>query len=57
MIDESALASGIYEALSKCLVLRDKYQTLSRQGDKHKLQDDVHALLVPSVKLPLSELE
>lgn len=46
MIDESALASGIYEALNKCLVLREKYQGLSKQADEYKKQDDEQGLQV-----------
>lgn len=40
MIDESALASGIYQSLGKCLVLREKYQNLSLQDHSNNLTDE-----------------
>lgn len=39
MIDESVLASGIYESLAKCLALREKYYGLSLQGFGHNPKD------------------
>lgn len=40
MIDESALASGIYQNLSKCLALRNKYYELSLQAERDKMTDE-----------------
>ena len=40
MIDETALASGIYQALGKCLALREKYQQISKQYLNDQLTDE-----------------
>lgn len=46
MIDESALASGIYQNLSKCLALRNKYYELSLQASQDTSDDDACSLEV-----------
>lgn len=50
MIDESALASGIYQSLSKCLALREKYQSISGQRTRDELADEECGLEVGSRK-------
>ena len=46
MIDESALASGIYQNLSKCLALRNKYYELSLQADRDAVPDKQYGVQV-----------
>jgi hypothetical protein len=46
MIDESALASGIYENLSKCLALREKYQQISLQDASSRAEGDEFGVVV-----------
>jgi len=41
MIDESSLASGIYENLRKCVALREKYMMLSLQVPGENPKDDI----------------
>ena len=52
MIDESTLASGIYENLGKCLALREKYQQIGLQdASNHAMADERGTKVRPSVKL------
>lgn len=46
MIDESALASGIYQVLSKCLALRNKYYDISLQAHRDALSDGQYGIQV-----------
>lgn len=46
MIDETALASGIYQSLSKCLALREKYQILSLQDEGNKRTEEQYSIKV-----------
>jgi hypothetical protein len=39
MIDETALASGIYESFSKCLALRNKYYDISLQAERNRCNE------------------
>ena len=51
MIDESALASGIYHNMSKCLALRNKYYELSLQADRDNVKDEQYSVKVNYIKL------
>lgn len=54
MIDESALASGIYQVLSKCLALRNKYYEISLQAHRDTLSNGQYGAQVEQSAKELS---